>query len=149
MVKCISTIFFALIFAAFFMQNSLIYYLEQRFHNDFGLEEALHGSSFAKGGEIYEALSERAQDFMDRAQKLASQQGLSKSEHDAEISRKAQPEIYGAQELQEEKNFKSQNSAPQSSVSSSAATASAQSEGREAAIQNSSRRLRNHKSRSL
>ena len=141
MVKFISTIFFALIFAVFFMQNSLIYYLEQRFHNDFGLEEALRGSSFAKGGEIYEALSERAQGFMDRAQKLASQQDLSKSEHDAEISRKAQPEIYGAQDLQEEKNFKSQNSAPQrqSSVSSSAAIASAQSLGREAAIQNSAR----------
>ena len=139
MVKFISTIFFALIFAAFFMQNSLIYYLEQRFHNDFGLEEALRGSSFAKGGEIYEALSERAQGFMDRAQKLASQQGLGESEDDAEISRKAQPEIYGAQDLQEEKNFKSQNSALQRSVSSSAATASAQSWGREAAIQNSAR----------
>lgn len=139
MVKFISTIFFALIFAAFFMQNSLIYYLEQRFHDDFGLEEALRGSSFAKGGEIYEALNERAQGFMDRAQKLASQQGLEGSERDAEISRKAQPEIYGAQELQEEKNFKSQNSAPQSSVSSSAATASAQSQGREAAIRNSAR----------
>ncbi|WP_299190155.1 DUF459 domain-containing protein [uncultured Campylobacter sp.] len=139
MVKFISTIFFALIFAAFFMQNSLIYYLEQRFHNDFGLEEALRGSSFAKGGEIYEALSERAQGFMDRAQKLASRQDLEESERDAEISRKAQPEIYGAQDLQEEKNFKSQNSASQSSVSSSAATVSAQSQGREAAIQNSAR----------
>ena len=100
--------------------NFLIYYLEQRFHDDFGLEEALRGSSFAKGGEIYEALSERAQGFMDRAQKLASQQGLEGSERDVEISRKAQSEIYGAQDLQEEKNFKSQNSAPQSSVSSSA-----------------------------
>ena len=139
MVKFISTIFFALIFAAFFMQNSLIYYLEQRFHNDFGLEEALRGSSFAKGGEIYEALSERAQGFMDRAQKLASRQDLEESERDAEISRKAQPEIYGAQDLQEEKNFKSQNSAPQRSVSSSAAIASAKGSEREAAIQNSAR----------
>ena len=139
MVKFISTIFFALIFAAFFMQNSLIYYLEQRFHNDFGLEEALRGSSFAKGGEIYEAFSERAQDFMDRAQKLASRQGLEESERDAEISRKAQPEISSAQDLQEEKNFKSQNSAPQRSVSSSAATASTQGSEREAAIQNSAR----------
>ncbi len=139
MVKFISTIFLALIFAAFFMQNSLIYYLEQRFHNDFGLEEALRGSSFAKGGEIYEAISERAQGFMDRAQKLASRQDLEESERDVEISRKAQPEIYGAQELQEEKNFKSQNSAPQSSVSSSAAIASAQGSEREAAIQNSAR----------
>ena len=139
MVKFISTIFFALIFAVFFMQNSLIYYLEQRFHNDFGLEEALRGSSFAKGGEIYEAISERAQGFMDRAQKLASRQDLEESERDAEISRKAQPEIYSAQDLQEEKNFKSQNSAPQRSVSSSSATASAQSQGREAAIQNSAR----------
>lgn len=141
MVKFISTIFFALIFAAFFMQNSLIYYLEQRFHNDFGLEEALRGSSFAKGGEIYEALSERAQGFMDRAQKLASRQGLEESERDVEISRKAQPEISSAQDLQEEKNFKSQNSAPQSSDSSSAATASTQSQGRKAAIQNSARAL--------
>ena len=165
MVKFISTIFFALIFAAFFMQNSLIYYLEQRFHDDFGLEEALHGSSFAKGGEIYEAISERAQGFMDRAQKLASRQDVEGSERDAEISRKAQPEIYSAQDLQEEKNFKPQNSASQSSVSSSAAIASAQSQGRGAAIQNSARsrrckallkitlqiprrRLRNHKSRS-
>ena len=139
MVKFILTIFFALIFAAFFMQNSLIYYLEQRFHDDFGLEEALRGSSFAKGGEIYEALSERAQDFMDRAQKLASRQDLEESERDAEILRKAQPEIYDAQDLQEEKNFKSQNSASQSSVSSSAAIASAQSQGREAVIQNSAR----------
>ena len=135
MVKFILTIFFALIFAAFFMQNSLIYYLEQRFHDDFGLEEALRGSSFAKGGEIYEAFSERAQGFMDRAQKLALRQGLEESERDAEISRKAQPEIYGAQDLQEEKNFKSQNSASQSS----AATASAQSFKCEAAIQNSAR----------
>lgn len=139
MVKFISTIFLALIFAAFFMQNSLIYYLEQRFHDDFGLEEALRGSSFAKGGEIYEALSERAQGLVSRAQKLASQQGLEENERDAEISRKAQPEIYGAQDLQEEKNFKSQNSAPQRSVSSSAAIASAQSQGREATIQNSAR----------
>ena len=141
MVKFISTIFLALIFAAFFMQNSLIYYLEQRFHNDFGLEEALRGSSFAKGGEIYEALSERAQGFVDRAQKLASRQGLEESERDVEISRKAQPEISSAQDLQEEKNFKSQNSAPQSSDSSSAATASTQSQGRKAAIQNSARAL--------
>jgi len=139
MVKFISTIFFALIFAAFFMQNSLIYYLEQRFHDDFGLEEALRGSSFAKGGEIYEALSERVEGLVGRVQKLASQQDLEESERDAEISRKAQPEIYGVQDLQEEKNFKSQNSAPQSSVSSSAATVSAQSQGREAAIQNSAR----------
>lgn len=139
MVKFISTIFFALIFAAFFMQNSLIYYLEQRFHNDFGLEEALRGSSFAKGGEIYEALSERAQGFMDRAQKLASRQDLEESERDAEISRKAQPEIYGVQDLQEEKNFKSQNSAPQNSDPGSAAMASAQSSEREAANQNSAR----------
>ena len=137
MVKFISTIFLALIFAAFFMQNSLIYYLEQRFHNDFGLEEVLRGSSFAKGGEIYEALSERAQGFVDRAQKLASRQDLSKSEHDVEISRKAQPEIYDVQDLQGEKNFKSQDSAPQRSVSSSAATASAQGSEREATIQNS------------
>lgn len=139
MVKFISTIFFALIFAAFFMQNSLIYYLEQRFHNDFGLEEALRGSSFAKGGEIYEAISERAQGFMDRAQKLASRQDLEESERDVEISRKTQPEISSAQDLQEEKNFISQNSASQSSVSSSAAMASTQSQGREAAIQNSAR----------
>ena len=135
MVKFISTIFFALIFAAFFMQNSLIYYLEQRFHNDFGLEEALRGSSFAKGGEIYETISERAQGFMDRAQKLASQQGLDESERDAEISRKAQPEIYGAQDLQEEKNFKSQNSAPRSPDSSSAANHASNSEPQIAKLQ--------------
>ena len=128
MVKFISTIFFALIFAAFFMQNSLIYYLEQRFHNDFGLEEALRGSSFAKGGEIYEALSERAQGFMDRAQKLASRQDLEESERDVEISRKTQPEIYGAQDLQEEKNFKSQNFASRSPDSSSAANHASNSE---------------------
>ena len=135
MVKFISTIFLALIFAAFFMQNSLIYYLEQRFHNDFGLEEVLRGSSFAKGGEIYEALSERAQGFVDRAQKLASRQDLEESERDVEISRKAQSEIYGAQDLQEEKNFKSQNSAPRSPDSSSAANHASNSEPQIAKLQ--------------
>ena len=36
-------------------QNSLIYYFEQRFHTDFGLEENLKGTIFSKGAAIFEA----------------------------------------------------------------------------------------------
>ncbi|MDD0847693.1 hypothetical protein PTQ35_02550 [Campylobacter sp. 46490-21] len=39
----------------FFTQNSLIFYIEQRFHSSFGLDELLKGSTFSKGAEIFRA----------------------------------------------------------------------------------------------
>ena len=39
----------------FFTQNSLIFYIEQRFHSSFGLDELLKGSAFSKGAEIFRA----------------------------------------------------------------------------------------------
>ncbi len=57
MLRFVSTLLFALLFSAFFMQGSLIYYLEQRFHDDFGLEEWLRRSPFRVGGEIYEKIA--------------------------------------------------------------------------------------------
>lgn len=60
MLRFVSTLLFALLFSAFFMQGSLIYYLEQRFHDDFGLEEWLRRSPFRVGGEIYEKIADVA-----------------------------------------------------------------------------------------
>lgn len=57
MLRFVSTLLFALLFSAFFMQGSLLYYLEQRFHDDFGLEEWLRRSPFRVGGEIYEKIA--------------------------------------------------------------------------------------------
>ena len=57
MLRFVSTLIFALLFSAFFMQGSLLYYLEQRFHDDFGLEEWLRRSPFRVGGEIYEKIA--------------------------------------------------------------------------------------------
>lgn len=39
----------------FFTQNSLIFYIEQRFHSSFGLDELLKGTEFSKGAEIFRA----------------------------------------------------------------------------------------------
>lgn len=44
-----------LVVVVFFTQNSLIFYIEQRFHSSFGLEELLKGSAFSKGAEIFRA----------------------------------------------------------------------------------------------
>ena len=44
-----------LVVLGFFTQNSLIFYIEQRFHSSFGLDELLKGSAFSKGAEIFRA----------------------------------------------------------------------------------------------
>ena len=44
-----------LVVLIFFTQNSLIFYIEQRFHSSFGLDELLKGSAFSKGAEIFRA----------------------------------------------------------------------------------------------
>ena len=44
-----------LVVLVFFTQNSLIFYIEQRFHSSFGLDELLKGSTFSKGAEIFSA----------------------------------------------------------------------------------------------
>ena len=44
-----------LVVLVFFTQNSLIFYIEQRFHSSFGLDELLKGSAFSKGAEIFKA----------------------------------------------------------------------------------------------
>ena len=44
-----------LVVLVFFTQNSLIVYIEQRFHSSFGLDELLKGSAFSKGAEIFRA----------------------------------------------------------------------------------------------
>ena len=44
-----------LVVLVFFTQNSLIFYMEQRFHSSFGLDELLKGSTFSKGAEIFRA----------------------------------------------------------------------------------------------
>lgn len=44
-----------LVVLVFFTQNSLIFYIEQRFHSSFGLDELLKGSVFSKGAEIFRA----------------------------------------------------------------------------------------------
>ena len=44
-----------LVVLVFFTQNSLIFYIEQRFHSSFGLDELLKGSVFSKGAEICRA----------------------------------------------------------------------------------------------
>ena len=44
-----------LVVLVFFTQNSLIFYIEQRFHSSFGLDELLKGSTFSKGAEIFRA----------------------------------------------------------------------------------------------
>nr|WP_321320734.1 hypothetical protein [uncultured Campylobacter sp.] len=44
-----------LVVLVFFTQNSLIFYIEQRFHSSFGLDELLKGSAFSKGAEIFRA----------------------------------------------------------------------------------------------
>ena len=46
-----------LVVLVFFTQNSLIFYIEQRFHSSFGLDELLKGSTFSKGAEIFKAFS--------------------------------------------------------------------------------------------
>ncbi|MCI6565139.1 hypothetical protein [Campylobacter sp.] len=46
-----------LVVLVFFTQNSLIFYIEQRFHSSFGLDELLKGSAFSKGAEIFRAFS--------------------------------------------------------------------------------------------
>ena len=44
-----------LVVLVFFTQNSLIFYIEQRFHSSFGLDELLKGTEFSKGAEIFMA----------------------------------------------------------------------------------------------
>lgn len=44
-----------LVVLVFFTQNSLIFYIEQRFHSSFGLDELLKDSVFSKGAEIFRA----------------------------------------------------------------------------------------------
>ena len=44
-----------LVVLVFFTQNSLIFYIEQRFPSSFGLDELLKGSAFSKGAEIFRA----------------------------------------------------------------------------------------------
>ena len=44
-----------LVVLVFFTQNSLIFYIEQRFHSSFGLDELLKGSTFSNGAEIFRA----------------------------------------------------------------------------------------------
>lgn len=44
-----------LVVLVFFTQNSLIFYMEQRFHSSFGLDELLKGTEFSKGAEIFRA----------------------------------------------------------------------------------------------
>ena len=44
-----------LVVLVFFTQNSLIFYIEQRFHSSFGLDELLKGTEFSKGAEIFRA----------------------------------------------------------------------------------------------
>ena len=44
-----------LVVLVFFTQNSLIFYMEQRFHSSFGLDELLKDSAFSKGAEIFRA----------------------------------------------------------------------------------------------
>lgn len=53
-------------FAIVLAQNSLLYYLEQRFHTDFGLEEKIKGSNFSKAGEIFSAF----EDFIQKSVKI-------------------------------------------------------------------------------
>nr|WP_315048041.1 DUF459 domain-containing protein [uncultured Campylobacter sp.] len=76
MLRFVSTLLFALLFSAFFMQGSLLYYLEQRFHDDFGLEEWLHRSPFRVGGEIYEKIANVA----DKLEQRIKGEDLSKDE---------------------------------------------------------------------
>ena len=44
-----------LVVLVFFTQNSLIFYIEQRFHSSFGLDELLKCTEFSKGAEIFRA----------------------------------------------------------------------------------------------
>ena len=44
-----------LVVLVFFTQNSLIFYIEQRFHSSFGFDELLKDSAFSKGAEIFRA----------------------------------------------------------------------------------------------
>ena len=44
-----------LVVLVFFTQNSLIFYIEQKFHSSFGLDELLKGTEFSKGAEIFRA----------------------------------------------------------------------------------------------
>ena len=76
MLKFVSTLLFALLFSAFFMQGSLLYYLEQRFHDDFGLEEWLRRSPFRVGGEIYEKIANGA----DKLEQRIKGEDISKDE---------------------------------------------------------------------
>jgi len=76
MLRFVSTLLFALFFSAFFMQGSLIYYLEQRFHDDFGLEEWLRRSPFRVGGEIYEKIA----NGVDRLEQRIKGEDISKDE---------------------------------------------------------------------
>lgn len=76
MLRFVSTLLFALLFSAFFMQGSLLYYLEQRFHDDFGLEEWLRRSPFRVGGEIYEKIANGA----DRLEQRIKGEDISKDE---------------------------------------------------------------------
>ena len=76
MLRFVSTLLFALFFSAFFMQGSLLYYLEQRFHDDFGLEEWLRRSPFRVGGEIYEKIA----NGVDRLEQRIKGEDISKDE---------------------------------------------------------------------
>ena len=76
MLRFVSTLLFALFFSAFFMQGSLLYYLEQRFHDDFGLEEWLRRSPFRVGGEIYEKIANGA----DKLEQRIKGEDISKDE---------------------------------------------------------------------
>lgn len=123
MLRFVSTLLFALFFSAFFMQGSLLYYLEQRFHDDFGLEEWLRRSPFRVGGEIYEKIANVADKLEQRikGEDLSKDEGASPHSGSENFKKPAQDRMAENQALQSmgvrdhdaSQSVKSQGSKPQ------------------------------------
>lgn len=75
-------------FAIVLAQNSLLYYLEQRFHTDFGLEEKIKGTEFSKAGEIFKAFEgfiQKSAEILQRKNTKATIEVTDKVEPQAKI----------------------------------------------------------------
>ncbi|RKV93674.1 MAG: hypothetical protein D8H92_10595, partial [Campylobacter sp.] len=131
MLRFVSTLLFALLFSAFFMQGSLLYYLEQRFHDDFGLEEWLRRSPFRVGGEIYEKIANGADKLEQRikGEDISKDEDASPHSGSENFKKPAQDRMAENQALQSTKagdhyasqSVKSQGSKPQAHATKNSA----------------------------
>ena len=104
MFRFILTVVFTAFIVLFFAQGSLIYYFEQRFHTDFGIEKSLKGTIFSKGEAIFEAFCV----FIDSSVEIIKEPALKGDKPENSVSKNSV--------LENSENSKPENSISENSV---------------------------------